>query len=107
MAYIKCVPSAGNDFITLTIAVTSNGDSHSNGFVDVPINVKGVNTIRVVSNQSYVTTSSNYKREGGTTTNFPSTNFTIDVSDDDLMYFHIGNDYNTGAHSVTVVISAV
>lgn len=114
MALYRCGSSGGtlSELFPLTITAISNSvDGSSNGIAIAPIFFKGINTINIKvtgdtgsrSACKYYDLDSDYAH--GTV--FPSTNFNVDVSSIDGLYFQVYNSYTRDSHRTYVTISVI
>lgn len=98
------------EYFPLTMSVYANGSSGSNGIAVAPIFFKGINTINVKVSGNVVLSACKYYELDSTLANgtvFPSTDFNIDVSNIDALYFYLYSNYIQGEHTCKLTFTVV
>ena len=90
---------------TVNTASASRGD---NAYATIQIPVKGIKTLRVTASGSIALDTCTYRDVDSSSSHmFPSSDFTIDVSDMEKLFINFGTTYSSGHVAVSLTLSVV
>ena len=97
------------DLFPLTYTVnTASANRGDNAYATIQIPVKGIKTLRVTASGSIALNTCYYRDADSSSNNaFPSTDFTIDVSDMEKLFINFGTIYSSGHVAVSLTLSVV